>query len=215
MIANAEFDGELSSTFLRGLVDRLQAGDPAAGEELLNRIAARMEGLARRMLRRYPGVRRYEQTADVVQGATLRLLRALRQVRPDTTRAFFGLAAEQVRRELIDLARHYFGPRGWGANHDSNARFQESSGQEEACAPAAPVDPPEELERWTAFHEAVAHLPAEEREVFGLKFYHGWEQKEIGELLEKDERTVRRKWRRACLRLNDLLKGKLPVGTEV
>src|SRR5262249_31686133 len=30
------------------------------------------------------------------------------------------------------------------------------------------------LERWAAFHEAVETLPAEQREVVGLTFYHGW-----------------------------------------
>jgi RNA polymerase sigma-70 factor (ECF subfamily) len=207
---------DLPSTFLRNLVDRLQSGDGTASDELLRHIGNRMDGLARRMLRRFPAVKRYEQTADVVQGATIRLLRALRAVRPATTREFFGLAAEQVRRELIDLTRHYYGPEGWGANHESNLRLQESSGPLAVrCEPEAPGDAPEDLERWTAFHEAVAHLPPEEREVFGLKFYHGWGQKEIGELLEKDERTVRRKWRRACMLLNDLLKGELPPGTEM
>ena len=43
-------------------------------------------------------------------------------MRPDSTRAFFGLAAEQMRRELLDLARHYYGPEGEGANHDSVGR---------------------------------------------------------------------------------------------
>jgi RNA polymerase sigma factor (sigma-70 family) len=51
----------------------------------------------------------------------------------------------------------------------------------------------------------VDRLPAEEREVVGLVFYHGWTQAQIAELFAVDERTVRRRWRRACGTLRDLL----------
>lgn len=204
---------DLPTTFMRQLVDRYQQGDAAASDELLRRISVRMQGIARRMLRRFPGVQRWEQSEDVVQNAILRLLRALRQVKPDTMRSFYGLAAEQIRRELLDLARHYYGPRGLGTHHESNLHLESSGGNlVPRREPAAPGEQPEDVERWTAFHEAIAQLPPEEREVFGLTFYHGWGQKEIGELIQKDERTVRRRWRAAVMKLNDLLKGQLPPG---
>jgi len=64
------------------------------------------------------------------------------------------------------------------------------------------------------FHEAVDHLPAEEREVLALRFYHGWTQGQIAELLGVTERTVRRSWNRACLMVTERLKGKLPELAE-
>ena len=67
-----------------------------------------------------------------------------------------------------------------------------------------------ELDRWQALHEAVEKLPVEEREVFGLVFYHGWTQIQIAELLNVNERTVRRYWQSVCLRLSELLNGDLP-----
>jgi RNA polymerase sigma-70 factor (ECF subfamily) len=199
---------DLPTLVMHQLLDRVQQGDARASDELLRRIGARMEAIARRMLRRFPAVERWEQIDDVVQGATLRLLRALQQIRPESTRAFFGLAVEQIRRELIDLARHYHGPHGWGANYQSGVL---TGG---AVAPAAPDEDREDLERWTALHEAVARLPVEEREVFGLTYYHGWGQKEIAELIGKDERTVRRKWRSACVLLHEVLQGHLPHGAD-
>jgi RNA polymerase sigma-70 factor (ECF subfamily) len=204
---------DLSTTLMRQLVSRHQHGDAAATDELLRRTSARIQGIARRMLHRFPGVRRWEQSEDVVQNATLRLLRALRQMRPDTLRSFYWLAAEQIRRELLDLARLYYGPLGLGKHHDGDLRLEGDGGELMARRePAAPAESPEEAERWAAFHEAVARLPPEEREVFGLTFYHGWGQKEIGELLRKGERTVRRRWRSAMMRLHDLLEGQLPPG---
>jgi RNA polymerase sigma factor (sigma-70 family) len=56
----------------------------------------------------------------------------------------------------------------------------------------------------------MGRLPAEEREVMGLVFYHGLTQKQIAELFQVDERTIRRRWRAACLQLQRLLGGQLP-----
>src|SRR5947209_2117063 len=99
---------------IQGCLERLRAGDPSARDELFRQAGGRLERLARRMLRDFPGVRRWAQTGDVLQSALVRLLRALAEVRPASAREFLGLAAEQIRRELLDLARHYYGPRGPG-----------------------------------------------------------------------------------------------------
>ncbi len=186
------------TTQLRAWLDRMQAGDQAARDELLRGFCARLERLARKMLRRFPDVHRWAQTDDVLQNALLRLLRALEQVRPTTTTEFFGLAAEQMRRELLDLARHYYGPQGEGANHASLPGDDSA----EVPEPPAPAEDQEELARWGAFHEEVARLPAAEREVVGLIFYHGWTQAEVAELFQLSERTIRRRWETALRKLH-------------
>lgn len=154
------------------------------------------------MLRRYPGVGRWEHADDVFQEAALRLLRALESVRPADTREFFGLAAEQIRRQLLDLARHY---------RRLNAAVPEghSGCQSSVAHPPAPADA--DLDRWTAFHEAVAELPAESREVLMLTFYHGWTQAQAAEHLGVDVRTVRRWWRAGCDALAGRFGDDLPV----
>jgi RNA polymerase sigma-70 factor (ECF subfamily) len=177
----------LDSTQLRLWVRRIQAGDRSASDELLRATGERLERLTRKMLRRFPSVRRWEQSDDVLQNALLRLLRALQQVEPASVRDFFSLAAEQVRRELLDLARHY------GAHHDS--------APDGVSEPLDQADEPVELEKWVVFHEQVSQLPADEREVVGLVFYHGWTHAQVAELLGVSKRTVRRHWRRALARL--------------
>ena len=194
----------LHTTQLRGWLDRLQAGDGSAREELLSATRGRLERLARKMLKSYPSVRRWADTGDVLQNASLRLLRSLEKVKPDSTRAFFGLAAEQIRRELIDLARHFTGPEGIGHNHASGAVAKDDS--------RPGFDPPDtaedwaDLERWSAFHTLIADLPSEEREVVGLVFYHGWTQDQVAELFQVSERTVRRWWVSAQMRLKEQLR---------
>ena len=198
-------DPSFSTTRLQAWLDRLQTGDPAAPDELLRRVGGRLERLARKMLGRFPGVRRWAETGDVLQNATLRLLRALQEVRPADTRQFFGLAAEQMRRELLDLSRHFFGPHGAGAHHASQAGPADSQGV--ACEPPDRGDEGDELERWCAFHQEVEKLPVEEREVVGLVYYHGWKQAEVAELFGVSERTIRRRWEAALAKLHRALRG--------
>jgi RNA polymerase sigma factor (sigma-70 family) len=193
-------------------IDRMRDGDDSAAQQLLRHAAGQLERMARKMLRQFPSVSRWEQTDDLLQNAVMRLLRALKEVRPDSVRGFFGLAAALMRRELIDLARHYQGPQGHGANHASVFADPALANNPAALLePAAPGDDAEEMERWAAFHGAVEALPPEEREVVGLTFYHGWTQLEIAALFQVDERTVRRRWRSACQRLSERLEGRLPA----
>jgi RNA polymerase sigma-70 factor (ECF subfamily) len=196
-------DRPVDTLALRGWLSRIEAGDPAARDELLRGVAGRLERLARKMLRQFPQVRRWAQTDDVLQGAALRLLRALGEVRPANTREFFGLAALQLRRELLDLAKHFYGPHGAGANHASQAPGDGPPGQ--AREPADRRGDAEELERWCAFHREVERLPAEEREVVGLVFYHGWTRAQVAELFQVAERTVRRRWEDAMVKLHAAL----------
>ena len=113
-----------------------------------------------------------------------------------------------MRRTLIDLARHYQGPRGLGANHASNIAPPMDLAEDTPDRGETPRD----LERWSAFHEAVEALPEDEREIFSLLFYHGLTQPEGADLLKLSSRTVRRQWRAACLRLREALADELPQG---
>jgi RNA polymerase sigma-70 factor (ECF subfamily) len=156
------------------------------------------------MLRGYPGVHRWEQTDDVFQSAMLRLHRALAQVNPESLRHFYNLATLAIRRELLDQAKHHYGPAGQGAFHHSDAEGrlierQPDSGLE-----------PASLQEWTEFHEKVAGLPEEERELVGLLFYQGLTQEQAAVVLGVTTRTVKRRWRNARVRLAEALKGEYP-----
>jgi RNA polymerase sigma factor (sigma-70 family) len=192
------------STRLQHCLDRLRAGDEAARAELLAFACDRLGRLARKMLRAEPRLRRWEQTDDLRQNAMLRLFRALEGVRPATVRDFFRLAAVQVRRELIDLARHHFGPHG-GARHAADAPPGDD--------PPAALDTthePRRLADWTELHEQIAKLPDEEREVFDLLWYHELPQAEAAALLGVNPRTLQRRWRAARRRLSRALHGESP-----
>jgi RNA polymerase sigma factor (sigma-70 family) len=192
-------------------LDRMQAGDAAARDGLLGYACDRLRLLTRKMLKGFDRVKRWEQTDDVFQNALLRLWTALVQVRPRSVQAFFGLAALQIRRELIDLARQYYGPEGMGAHHATHCEVDPS-----ASTPPAGFEQqdttyePSRLAIWSEFHRQVDALPAEEREVFDLVWYQGLSQPRAAALLGVSEATLKRRWWSARQRLHGALKGLLP-----
>ncbi|OAI40917.1 hypothetical protein AYO40_04035 [Planctomycetaceae bacterium SCGC AG-212-D15] len=188
------------TTQLQGLLERLAAGEPDAPEALIRRSCERLRKLTRVMLRGYPGVKRWAETDDVLQSALMRLLRSLKEVRPSTPKDFFALATLQIRRELIDLARHYFGPQGTARRHASHGPDG---------TPPDPADSaaePSELAEWCEFHKLVEELPEAEREVVGLVYYHGMTQAEAAAVLGVTVRTVQRRWHASLLTLHKVLK---------
>jgi RNA polymerase sigma-70 factor (ECF subfamily) len=179
-------------------------GDVAAQDVVLRHHADRLTALTRQMLGGFPSVRRWADTDDVLQNALLRLLRALREVRPAEPREFLGLATLQIRRELIDLARHFYGPEGQGGNHESRG---DDSRHPLAAGPADSSHEPSSLAQWREFHEQIDALPAEEREVVSLLFYQGLSQADAAELLDVSVRTVQRRWHTALHELHRVWNG--------
>jgi RNA polymerase sigma-70 factor (ECF subfamily) len=211
-------DVSTRSALLQGWIDRLRAGDESARQGLLDCASQRLRQMARKMLRRYPRVRRWEETDDVLQNVSLRLYRTLEQVTPTSVRDFVRLASLNIRRELLDLVRHYYGPRGLGAHHaatprpggDTLAVDSSSSPERRQDREAAETDDPSRLEAWTELHSQAGQLPEDEREVFDLLWYQGLTQAEAAELLGVNERTVKRRWQAARLHLFDALRGEMP-----
>jgi RNA polymerase sigma-70 factor (ECF subfamily) len=164
----------------------------AARAALVALAAERMAALARRMLAGSPQVRRWTETDDVVQNASVRLYRALGGVVPNDPEHFVRLAALQVRRELIDLTRRLRNPESFAANHDTNVSADGS--HRVNAVVAAEAEEPARLTEWTRFHETAEALPDEDRDLFGMVWYLGLTQDEIAEVLGCSPRTVRRRW---------------------
>ncbi len=178
----------LNTRGLLGWVGELAAGRPNAAEPTLRKVVAKVEGFARASFARFPRVGRFADVEDVVQNTLVRLLAALREVRPTSTRHFYALANQLVRRELVDQSRRLYGPRGAGTR-TAPVALGDGDGQV-APAVAGPGHP--DLDRLAWFHEAVEKLPAEEREAVGLTYYHGWGQQKIADLFGVSVRTVQR-----------------------
>jgi RNA polymerase sigma factor (sigma-70 family) len=194
-------------------VARLQGGEADARDRLLECAFDRLDRMARQMLRDFPRVARWEEASDVRQAALIRLSRALDECPPATLRGFLKLAACQIRRELIDMARHYQGPLGLDRHCAGSIDGKPAgSGSSLPCAdPSDSTHEPSRLAAWTELHERIANLSEADRETFDLLWYQGLTQAEAAALLEVDQRTVQRRWQAARLQLHKDLKGQVLI----
>ena len=181
---------------LTTLVEQLKAGDNRAREALIEHAADRLRRLVRRQLKAFPAVMRWEESGDVLQGVLVRLYRALETCRPANTREFFALSGTLIRRELIDLKRHHYGPEGLGANHATRLQARDDATNAPPGAEPAPrlQDDPAAIVQWLELHEQVNRLPSDLLEVFNLVWYQGLSQEQAAEMLDTSAKTIQRRW---------------------
>lgn len=195
-------DREQSSAAIRRTLNLSRSGRGLDRDQLVAHAARRLHILTKNMLRNYSRLRRWEATDDVFQSAMMRLFASLGEVVPTSERQFFGLAATQIRRTLIDLSRRYFGPEGMARHHESD----------DGSVPYLNQSPchssqPDTLAEWTRFHETVEQLPNEDRESFSLIWYGGLTQVESARVLGISQRTMTRRITRARLQLHKVVVG--------
>jgi RNA polymerase sigma-70 factor (ECF subfamily) len=202
-----------STAVLEGELGRAVAGDAGARQRLLEHTRDRLLGHARRLLHgRYARLEPLAQTDDVVQQLYLKILQ-----NPDrfwvnargepvgSLAEFFGHTSAWMRDVLCDQLRMAYGrgdnrpavlPLGGGPS-DTGPRYE----------PASDTLDGEHVRRWTEFHEAAARLPAGLRAVFDLLWYQGLTQAEAAALLGLAVPTVKLRWMKARLRVQEALGG--------
>lgn len=174
-------------------------GDDDALNAVLGACRERISFLASKLLATAPQVGRWEQTDDLVQNASLRLLVALQATAIESERHLLNLAAKKIREEFIDKFRHYSGPRAAVRWHETNSlrgpdgELVDRAGQ----ASASDLTSAAEREQWQRFHAAVDSLQPDARDVFRMAWYLGADQKTIAQSLGCSVSTVGRLWKDA------------------
>jgi RNA polymerase sigma-70 factor (ECF subfamily) len=170
---------------------------------LLDRAVRRLHLLCATLLHRsYPRLAQppLNLQADELLGAvTERLLKAMREARPESVRQFFGLANQHMRWELNDLARRL-------DQQPSAVELHEGL----VPAPASSLSglSPDGLRMLRAIDE----LPDDEREVFDLVRVQGMAQTEAAEVLGVSAVTVKRRLNRGLQLLAERLADLRPDG---
>lgn len=203
--------GQTTASVQRYL-DRLAAlppGDAPAEpivRELLARSLDRLNLLCRSMLfRKYPRLAQPPgnlEPDEMLSAVAERMLKAMRQVRPQTVRQFFGLANQHIRWELNDVARRLDKQAPAAEVRESFvAAVGESSGSQ--LGPDA-----------TRILDAIEKLPDEEREAFDLVRIQELTQAEAAEVIGVGLRTVQRRLNRALVLLAEALPDYRPAPSE-
>jgi RNA polymerase sigma-70 factor (ECF subfamily) len=170
---------------------------------LLSRSVDRLHMLCASLLhRRYQRLTKGPlnlQSEELLSAVVERMIKAMREVRPQNVRQFFALANQHMRWELNDMARRL----------DEQARSLELN---EATVPAA-VQPSEsnECPNMQRILDAIDNLPEEEREIFHLVRLQGVTQPEAARITGVSVRTVHRRMNRGLMMLSESL-GDLVLG---
>lgn len=179
-------DGEQQREVTQILHD-WSGGDAEASSRLMPLVYTELRRLARTFLSRERGGHTLQPTS-LVNEAYLRLVDQTR-VNWQNRAHFYGIAANMMRRVLIDHARaHATGKRGGGAIHLSVDDVQLPI--EQRAAEFIALD--EALEKLSQFDQRKCRIVE-------MRFFAGMTDEEIAEVLDVSIRTVLRDWKTARL----------------
>ncbi|HLJ94536.1 MAG TPA: sigma-70 family RNA polymerase sigma factor [Gemmataceae bacterium] len=191
------------TSLLQGLLARMLQGEEGARRELINCAYQRVRCLAAVILNEsFPRLKKppaLVDTTDLANEASVKLFEALADVRPETVTDFFRLAAQRMRWLLLDLARRV---------DRSEEHRQQAATPPCVESNSSMTGMPTTL---AALYQQIEELPEKEREVVDLLYFHGLSQPEAAAILGVTERTVRRYWTVAKVKLFEGLKDFLPT----
>jgi RNA polymerase sigma factor (TIGR02999 family) len=183
-----------SAEHVTQILAAVEAGDKHAAGELLPLVYNELRRLAtHKMAREAPG--QTLQPTALVHEAWLRLVGNENQ-KWDGRAHFFAAAAEAMRRILVDRARRKHALRHGG----SQVRVEMDE-----TALQAPADDEKVLQVQDAL-EMLAVEDPQKAEIVKLRFFGGLSHEEIAQVLSVNEKTVRRHWEVAKVRLFQVIK---------
>ena len=164
------------------ILHSLECGDAKAAEELLPLVYDELRKLAAHKMSLQPPGQTLQATA-LVHEAYLRLV-GNEERRWESRRHFFSAAAEAMRHILIDRARRQLRVR-----HGEKAE-KVPLDDVEIAAPARE----EIVLQLDEALEKLAERSSEQAEIVKLRFFAGFTETEVAEVLNLSERTVQRQW---------------------
>ncbi|MBP7777084.1 MAG: sigma-70 family RNA polymerase sigma factor [Acidobacteria bacterium] len=167
------------------LLERWNAGDSAAMAELLSAVYDELRRVADRMMRSERDGHTLQPTA-LVNELYVKFA-ALRDLRLENRRHFYGAAGEAMRRILVDHARARKAKKRGGADA---IRVPLEDVPEHELAAASALD----YERLDAALAALRTLSPERAAVVDLRYFAGLSIADTAEVLEISPATVVRHW---------------------
>lgn len=183
------------STTLRYWLDRHNAGDPAAMNELLRFSQDRVLEHIRARFQPTDRLRRFVDSQDVLVAVQVSLAQDFQAAPFNDLMHFLRMTGRLARNRMIDLVRKYFGQHGAGTHEvPGGPDGRSKSGDHKQAEPPDRGRSPEEQALRTEVDEVIAGLPAEHRDLFDLLYYAGLSRADAAEALGFSLGTLDRRW---------------------
>jgi len=200
-----------TSQLIEACLSRLAAGDNTAWDELITHAFNRLLALCRTTVHKELAKPNPLITPNAVLAeAYKKLATAMKnpKVQPKNAEEFLGLAARNIRWQLLDMIRQLTPPpvdaRFFDAHPDGRGISEVLEKREMAV---------KEQERWRLLNETLDTLPENEREIFDLHWTQGLSEYEIAERLGKTRNEVDGIWRKVKRKIGAVLKDYTPPKT--
>jgi len=167
------------------LLNKMADGDQEAAAQLVPLVYNELRQIAARCLQRERENHTLQATA-LVHEAYIKLT-AQRSARWQNRAQFFALAAQAMRRILVDYAR-------------TQQRIRRGGKQQKVTLDEALVVSPDRTEELIAVHESLSRLEKldpRQSHIVELRYFGGLTVEEVAEVLGVSSKTVRREWNSA------------------
>ena len=176
------FELTSSPTEVTAMLRYWRNGDRERQDELFRAVYDELHRQAARYLRReLPGLTL--QSSDLIHEAYLRLIDQ-RDVEWQNRLHFYAIAAQQMRRILVDHARQRHAAKRGG----SNLRLPLDE------AESVPVEPELDFVALDQVLNRLSEIDSQQSRIVELRFFSGLSVEETAEVLGISERTVKRDW---------------------
>jgi len=181
----------------KAYMHRIAAGDEAAFEALYDRYSRLLYSILLSVLKQPP------EAQDMLQELFLHIWYQAKQFNQERGSVYSWLVT-MTRNRAIDRLR----------SKSFREKMQESSNDEAMMlvpdGDISPLDSISLAEDRSRIHEALAKIPAEQRDALMLAYFQGYTQTEIAELLQIPLGTIKTRMRQGLIKLSSLLQGATP-----
>jgi RNA polymerase sigma-70 factor, ECF subfamily len=179
------------------LLRRIASGDEAALEALYDRYSRLLYSILLSVVKHPP------EAQDMLQELFLHIWHQAHQFNIERGSAYSWLVTMTRNRAIDRLRSKGFRERMQEASHDE-AMMLVPNGDISALDSIAIHEDRERI------HEALAKIPAEQRDALMLAYFQGYTQAEIADLLQIPLGTIKTRMRQGLVKLSSLLRGAFP-----
>lgn len=189
---------------------RLKEGDQSAESDLVRLTSDRILQMTKRQKGKFFRINRWDQTEDISQDVSIRLLKELQNIKLESLEHYFNIVAGKIRQVLLDRNRKYKRREGLAGYQTQQVNQDDASSAPPKYEVGGVTHEPSRIAEWGEFQETLRSLSDRSQQVLDLLFICNLTQNDAAQVMGISTRHVKRLFRDAKLELAERMGGDLP-----